>query len=213
MNDLNYKSQRTSERGQWTKVASNIHDFMTTILSTADCSYVAPHSGRLCVLQWSCVNVNAMCVHTLLFVFLVALGEKNIRSVTCTLLPQFGRIDPHYPKVCGHQGNVLDIKWNPFHDNIIASCSEDSSVSKLKVQNHHDDQISQHHLEKELWKNSFYAVKICFSFFCLFVFVLLMENQHLLFMIWMVKEFYHINLKYYSVKQDQIYHLNRSFIY
>ncbi|MFT7816600.1 coronin-2B-like [Arapaima gigas] len=41
---------------------------------------------------------------------------------------QSGRLDPHYPKVCGHQGNVLDIKWNPFHDNIIASCSEDSSV-------------------------------------------------------------------------------------
>ncbi|MBN3318744.1 COR2B protein, partial [Atractosteus spatula] len=40
-----------------------------------------------------------------------------------------GRIDPHYPKVCGHQGNVLDVKWNPFIDNIIASCSEDSSVS------------------------------------------------------------------------------------
>uniref|UniRef100_A0A8C9WNN2 Coronin n=1 Tax=Scleropages formosus TaxID=113540 RepID=A0A8C9WNN2_SCLFO len=41
---------------------------------------------------------------------------------------QSGRLDPHYPKVCGHQGNVLDIKWNPFMDNIIASCSEDSSV-------------------------------------------------------------------------------------
>ncbi|KAG9341196.1 hypothetical protein JZ751_019635 [Albula glossodonta] len=41
---------------------------------------------------------------------------------------QTGRIDPHHPKVCGHQGNVLDIKWNPFIDNIIASCSEDSSV-------------------------------------------------------------------------------------
>ncbi|XP_058237511.1 coronin-2B isoform X2 [Hemibagrus wyckioides] len=41
---------------------------------------------------------------------------------------QSGRIDPHHPKVCGHQGNVLDIKWNPFHENIIASCSEDSSV-------------------------------------------------------------------------------------
>ncbi|XP_049326929.1 coronin-2B isoform X2 [Astyanax mexicanus] len=41
---------------------------------------------------------------------------------------QAGRIDPHHPKVCGHQGNVLDIKWNPFHENIIASCSEDSSV-------------------------------------------------------------------------------------
>ncbi|XP_048112062.1 coronin-2B-like [Alosa alosa] len=39
-----------------------------------------------------------------------------------------GRIDPNYPKVCGHQGSVLDIKWNPFMDNIIASCSEDCSV-------------------------------------------------------------------------------------
>lgn len=39
-----------------------------------------------------------------------------------------GRIKPNYPKVCGHQGNVLDIKWNPFPDNIIASCSEDTSV-------------------------------------------------------------------------------------
>ncbi|KAB0393896.1 hypothetical protein E2I00_004045, partial [Balaenoptera physalus] len=42
-----------------------------------------------------------------------------------------GRIEPNYPKVCGHQGNVLDIKWNPFIDNIIASCSEDTSVKAL----------------------------------------------------------------------------------
>ncbi|XP_075063663.1 coronin-2B isoform X1 [Mixophyes fleayi] len=39
-----------------------------------------------------------------------------------------GRIEPNYAKVCGHQGTVLDIKWNPFIENIIASCSEDSSV-------------------------------------------------------------------------------------
>ncbi|KAM5194361.1 coronin-2A [Mantella aurantiaca] len=39
-----------------------------------------------------------------------------------------GKLDPHYPKVCGHKGNVLDIKWNPFDDYVIASCSEDSSV-------------------------------------------------------------------------------------
>ncbi|XP_074925845.1 coronin-2B isoform X2 [Chelonoidis abingdonii] len=43
-------------------------------------------------------------------------------------LEQTGRIEPNYPKVCGHQGNVLDIKWNPFIENIIASCSEDTSV-------------------------------------------------------------------------------------
>ncbi|TNM90831.1 hypothetical protein fugu_003120 [Takifugu bimaculatus] len=41
---------------------------------------------------------------------------------------QSGRLDSHYPKVCGHQGKVLDIKWNPFFENIIASCSEDASV-------------------------------------------------------------------------------------
>lgn len=68
--------------------------------------------------------------------------EKQIHSVflshfltsfaflsICFFSLQSGRIEPHYPKVCGHQGNVLDIKWNPFIDNIIASCSEDSSVS------------------------------------------------------------------------------------
>lgn len=42
---------------------------------------------------------------------------------------QTGKLDPHYPKVCGHRGNVLDIKWNPFDDFEIASCSEDTMVS------------------------------------------------------------------------------------
>ncbi|AWP01261.1 Coronin [Scophthalmus maximus] len=44
---------------------------------------------------------------------------------------QSGRLDSHYSKVCGHQGNVLDIKWNPFFENIIASCSEDTSCQGL----------------------------------------------------------------------------------
>lgn len=43
-------------------------------------------------------------------------------------LQQTGKLDPHYPKVCGHQKNVLDIKWNPFNDFEIASCSEDATV-------------------------------------------------------------------------------------
>ncbi|XP_053321754.1 coronin-2A isoform X2 [Spea bombifrons] len=43
-------------------------------------------------------------------------------------LQQSGKLDPHHPKVCGHRGNVLDIKWNPFNDYVIASCSEDASV-------------------------------------------------------------------------------------
>ncbi|XP_055973044.1 coronin-2A [Sorex fumeus] len=43
-------------------------------------------------------------------------------------LQQTGKLNPHYPKVCGHQRNVLDIKWNPFNDFQIASCSEDATV-------------------------------------------------------------------------------------
>ncbi|XP_064357279.1 coronin-2A isoform X2 [Dromaius novaehollandiae] len=41
---------------------------------------------------------------------------------------QTGKLDPHYPRICGHKGNVLDIKWNPFNDFVIASCSEDATI-------------------------------------------------------------------------------------
>ncbi|TMS01859.1 Coronin-2A, partial [Larimichthys crocea] len=39
-----------------------------------------------------------------------------------------GRVDPQHPRVCGHSGRVLDVKWNPFNDHCIASCSEDCTV-------------------------------------------------------------------------------------
>ena len=35
------------------------------------------------------------------------------------------------PKVCGHRAPVTDIKWNPFDDHVIASCSEDTTVILL----------------------------------------------------------------------------------
>ena len=41
---------------------------------------------------------------------------------------QFGRVDLEHPKVTGHKGQVMDIQWNPFDDNIIASSSEDATV-------------------------------------------------------------------------------------
>ncbi|NXP97789.1 COR2A protein, partial [Vidua macroura] len=50
-------------------------------------------------------------------------------------IKQTGRLDPHYPKVCGHKGNVLDIKWNPFNDFVIASCSEDATVKIWDIPN------------------------------------------------------------------------------
>ncbi|XP_014246492.1 coronin-2B-like isoform X2 [Cimex lectularius] len=39
-----------------------------------------------------------------------------------------GRVDPNSYKVTGHSGPVLDIKWNPFDDNVIASCSDDCTI-------------------------------------------------------------------------------------
>ena len=41
---------------------------------------------------------------------------------------QVGRIGLNYNKVCGHTGNVMDIKWDPFDDHVIASAAEDGKV-------------------------------------------------------------------------------------
>ncbi|XP_012687212.1 coronin-2A [Clupea harengus] len=47
-----------------------------------------------------------------------------------------GKVDPHHPRVSGHRGNVLDIKWNPFNDFCIASCSEDATVKIWDIPKH-----------------------------------------------------------------------------
>lgn len=39
-----------------------------------------------------------------------------------------GRIPPNTPVVAGHTANVLDIAFNPFHENIVASSSDDGTV-------------------------------------------------------------------------------------
>ncbi|XP_037327039.1 coronin-2A isoform X2 [Pungitius pungitius] len=47
-----------------------------------------------------------------------------------------GKVDPQHPRISGHRGNVLDIKWNPFNDYCIASCSEDSTVKVWEIPPH-----------------------------------------------------------------------------
>ncbi|XP_053088847.1 coronin-2A [Pangasianodon hypophthalmus] len=47
-----------------------------------------------------------------------------------------GKVDPHHPRISGHRGNVLDIKWNPFNDFCIASCSEDTTVKIWDIPKH-----------------------------------------------------------------------------
>ncbi|XP_037043221.1 coronin-1C-like isoform X2 [Bradysia coprophila] len=43
-------------------------------------------------------------------------------------LSQAGRIDFQCCKVIGHTGQILDLKWNPFNDNLIASASDDCTI-------------------------------------------------------------------------------------
>lgn len=43
-------------------------------------------------------------------------------------ISQTGRIDFQCNKVIGHSGQILDLKWNPFNDCIIASASDDCTV-------------------------------------------------------------------------------------
>ncbi|XP_053478195.1 coronin-2A [Ictalurus furcatus] len=47
-----------------------------------------------------------------------------------------GKLDPHHPRISGHRGNVLDVKWNPFNDFCIASCSEDATVKVWDIPKH-----------------------------------------------------------------------------
>jgi coronin-1B/1C/6 len=39
-----------------------------------------------------------------------------------------GRYEPEQPIITGHSAAVLDFEFNPFHDQILASCSEDQTI-------------------------------------------------------------------------------------
>lgn len=73
------------------------------------------------------------CSEQLISGFTFVSKRKNIVifpnvHVLCFKFCQTGKVDPQQPRVSGHRGNVLDIKWNPFNECCIASCSEDATV-------------------------------------------------------------------------------------
>jgi len=44
-----------------------------------------------------------------------------------------GRIDQNHPKYYGHKGRILDLQFNPFNANVIASAGEDSRIKIWKL--------------------------------------------------------------------------------
>jgi WD40 repeat protein len=49
-------------------------------------------------------------------------------SVAAIPVETIGKLKPDFPLVTGHKAPVLDIDWNPFNDNILATGSEDAYV-------------------------------------------------------------------------------------
>ncbi|XP_055045474.2 coronin-2A isoform X1 [Misgurnus anguillicaudatus] len=57
---------------------------------------------------------------------------------------QTGRVSPLHARVCGHSARVMDVKWDPFNDRRIASCSEDCTVKVWDIpQNGLKDDVTQ----------------------------------------------------------------------
>ena len=62
----------------------------------------------------------------------VAFCTKGAGGFTVLKHDQKGRLPSDIPKIDAHQAYVLDLQWNPYDDNMIASCSEDG---KIKIWN------------------------------------------------------------------------------
>uniref|UniRef100_A0A8C1NFU2 Coronin n=1 Tax=Cyprinus carpio TaxID=7962 RepID=A0A8C1NFU2_CYPCA len=69
--------------------------------------------------------------------FLAVIVESSGGGAFLVLpLSKVGRVDKNYPLVIGHSGPVLDIDWCPHNDNILASCSEDTTAMVWQIPDH-----------------------------------------------------------------------------
>ncbi|XP_071034431.1 coronin-2B [Parasteatoda tepidariorum] len=62
-------------------------------------------------------------------------------------LEMTGRIDATAGRVTGHHGPILDLQWNPFNDNIIASSSDDCTVKIWYIP---DDGLKKSNMNKPI---------------------------------------------------------------
>lgn len=64
-------------------------------------------------------------------VFLICFWRETLSECYCyhseTALLQVGRIEKDYPFVDAHRAPCHEVAWSPFNDNVIASCSEDTT--------------------------------------------------------------------------------------
>lgn len=98
--------------------------------------YGNPHKEDVCFknvkITRNAAHDSAFCAVNPKFVAIVT-EECGGGAFVVIPIKQTGRIDVNTPKVTGHRGPVLDLKWNPFNDNEIASCSEDCTVKVWQI--------------------------------------------------------------------------------
>lgn len=60
----------------------------------------------------------------------IAIATESAGGGSFLVIPieKTGRVDVTAGRVTGHHGPVLDLQWNPFNDNIIASSSDDCTI-------------------------------------------------------------------------------------
>ncbi|KAG8196324.1 hypothetical protein JTE90_013809 [Oedothorax gibbosus] len=60
----------------------------------------------------------------------IAIATESAGGGSFLVIPieRIGRVDVSLGRVTGHNGPVLDLQWNPFNDNIIASSSDDCTI-------------------------------------------------------------------------------------
>lgn len=101
--------------------------------------YGLPHKEEVCYknlkITKNAAHDSAFCAVNPKFLAIVT-EECGGGAFIVIPIRQTGRIDINLPKVTGHRGPVLDLKWNPFNDNEIASCSEDTTIKVWQISDH-----------------------------------------------------------------------------
>jgi len=69
---------------------------------------------------------------------LLAFCVETGGSGTFCVIPisKVGRLEVDLPKASAHKEYVLDLKWNPYNDSMLASCSEDGSIKIWEFSEH-----------------------------------------------------------------------------
>ncbi|KRX07368.1 WD40-repeat-containing domain [Pseudocohnilembus persalinus] len=63
----------------------------------------------------------------------VAVIASGGKEITILKHGKYGRIEPDYPTLSGHKGNILDLEFVPYFDDYLATSSEDGTIKLWQI--------------------------------------------------------------------------------